>query len=469
MLAPSRRELLKAAGLGATAHWAPAQTARAGPGASPYRHRGYLGWITDIATQPDPHAPWPSIRLDEPLLQDYFETFRLMAKLGYNEAVTWGLYVGRDWPSDIPRAISSERAQRVGRLIDAAHSHGLRVISGLGVFSWGFEQLIREFPSLSRTNPKAMCASNPDAWKWMEKITDFVFTRFPIDGVSMQSADLGRCNCSECSRYGDSEYHARINIREAGYIRSRYPGKTVAVSGWGMQFEDPASLPFMIEMGRRLDYLIDVDDSTRKKDPAYRRKVIERLPCAFGTIGGPLVEPPLHWARDRWFLPTAKAQGEHLQALAADGGHACEYFCHILANPGDEVSFWVAGKILKDPSTPWHTHLTSALEELYGVNRRSTVEALAELFVQAEIAYLRHIPQHRSGDISMEPLEGDHAGPAVYLTERLNAAQRAEYFADVQRLTAGFRKLAAEIPGRKRVETIVRCLENVQNDLKAAS
>jgi len=30
---------------------------------------GYgLGWITDLATQPDPQAEWPSMRLDQRLL-----------------------------------------------------------------------------------------------------------------------------------------------------------------------------------------------------------------------------------------------------------------------------------------------------------------------------------------------------------------------------------------------------------------
>jgi hypothetical protein len=36
---------------------------------------------------------------------------------------------------------------------------------------------------------------------------------------------------------------------------------------------------------------------------------------------------PQHWNRDRWFLPTPKRTAKHLQALAADGGRACEYQC----------------------------------------------------------------------------------------------------------------------------------------------
>ena len=266
------------------------------------------------------------MRLDENLVAEYRETFRLMRMLGYNNAVIWGLYVSRYWPKDLVNAVTPERARFVQQIVDAAHSQGIRVISGLGVFSWGYETLIREVPGLGRTNPKAMCASNPEAWRWMEKITDFVMTRFPIDGVSMQSADLGRCNCAECSRYGDAEYHSRINVREADYIHSRWPGKIVAVSGWGMKFEEPASRPFLLQMGEKLDYLIDVADSTRERGNEYQRGIIQELKCDFGTIGGPLVEPPQHWPRDRWFLPTVRTQGERLIELARNGGRAMEYF-----------------------------------------------------------------------------------------------------------------------------------------------
>ena len=104
----------------------------------------------------------------------------------------------------------------------------------------------------------------------------------------------------------------------------------------------------MVQMSEHLDYLIDVADSTRAPGNEYQRQVIRQLKCDFGTIGGPLVEPPQHWERDRWFLPTARTQGEHLKELADNGGRACEYFFHIRANPGDEVSFWVAGKLLSD-------------------------------------------------------------------------------------------------------------------------
>jgi hypothetical protein len=455
----NRRDLLKAAA-GA------AGVGIAAAGEPSYRYRGYLGWITDLASRPDPDAQWPSMRLDESLLADYRQTFRLMRALGYNEIVVWGLYVSRNWPVDLRKAVTSERGRRVERLIESAHAESIRVLSGLGVFSWGFEELIRQRPSLSRTNPKAMCASNSESWQWMERITDFVFTRFPIDGVSMQSADQGRCNCEQCNRWDDSEYHARINVRETDYIRSKWSGKTVAVNGWGMKFEAPASLPNIIAMSRKADYLIDVRDGTRESGDENRRKVIKGLHCAFGTIGGMQVEPPQHWARDRWFLPTTQAQGDHLKALASDGGRACEYFYHILANPGDEVSFWVAGKLMSNINIPWRKHLESSLEEIYRVTRPTTVERLADLFSDAEHAYMRSIHE-RSGTISMEPLIENHAGPPIYLSRRLKPEQRAAYSIELSKIAAGFRQIAPDVPEKTRIPEILRCIDNVQSDLTA--
>jgi hypothetical protein len=292
-------------------------------------------------------------------------------------------------------------------------------------------------------------------------------TRFPVDGVSLQSADQGRCPCDQCRRWSDTEYHTRLDIRVSEYIRSRWPGKTIGVSGWGMRFDDPASLPALVEMGRRIDYLIDVPDSASRHDSSWRSKLIRELPCSFGTLGGPQVEPPQHWPRDRWFLPTVRRSSEHLSRLYTDGGRACEYFFHILENPGDEISFWVAGKTLSAPETPWRKHLSESVEELYGSPRSSVVDALAAIFVRAEDAYLRHLPEIRSGTISLEPLVEDHPGPPVYITRRLTAEQRTQYRADLQSIAVDAHKLAPEVPDKTRMRKVARCIDHAIGDLEA--
>ena len=424
-----------------------------------FEHRGYLGWITDLATEPDPTAPWPSMRLDERLLEDYRQTFDLMKRLSFNEISIWGLYVSRSWPVDIASAVTPARGTMVERLIDEAHKRGIKVFSGLGVYSWGFEEIIRAHPQLSRGNAQAMCASLPEAWDWMQRVVDFVFSRFLIDGVSMQSADQGRCRCEQCQAHTDAQYHALLNTRTAEYIRRRYPGKTIGVNSWGLGFQDENALPVLTEMSKRIDYLIDVRDSSRRKDPAYRKELIGALDCSFGTIGGPQVEPPQHWSRDRWFLPTPRRTARHLQQLFTDGGRACEYFFHILANPGDEMSFWMAGKVLSDPRMPWEMHLQSCIEELYGTTTLAACEGLAQVFLEAEEAYMHYLPQDHCGTISLEPLVSNRAGPPIYLTARLGESQRHDYRSRLESLKADVGKPTPDILRKDKIATIIRCLD----------
>ncbi len=299
----------------------------------------------------------------------------------------------------------------------------------------------------------------------MRRVVDFAMTRFPIDGVSLQSADQGRCPCEQCRRWSDTEYHAHLDIRVSEYIRAHWPGKTVGVSGWGMRFDDAKSLPALVDLSRRIDYLIDVPDSTRQHDASWRKTLIRELACNFGTLGGPQVEPPQHLARDRWFLPIVRRSSEHLSELYNDGGRACEYFFHILSNPGDEISFWVAGKALSDPETGWHKHLSSSVEELYGTTHRAAVDGLADIFARAEDAYLRHLPSFRSGTISIEPLDEDHAGPPVYITKRLTTEQRRQYRDELKSIATDLRKLSPSVPEKARMQKISRCVENVIADL----
>lgn len=457
----TRREILKATSLALP-------FGLAASGAAGFRHRAYLGWITDLDSRPDVHKPWPSMRLDAALLEDYRRTFAAMKRLGYNAIVIWGFYVSRSWPLDITSAVRAERGALVSKLIDDAHEHGIRVYTGLGVYSWGFEEIIPANPKLNRGNPRAMCASQPESWDWMRKVIDFAMTRFPVDGASLQSADQGRCTCDQCRRWSDTEYHVRLDIRVAGYIRAHWPGKTVGVSGWGMHLDVPASLPALMELSRHIDYLIDVPDSAGNFAPSYRQKLVQELACSFGTLGGPQVEPPQHLARNRWFLPTTRRDSEHLAQLYTQGGRACEYFFHILDNPGDEISFWMAGKMLTNPEVSWRKHLAASVEELYRTSRRPVTDGLAEIFIRAEDAYLRHVPSPRSGTISIEPLVEDDPGPPVYITKLLTTEQKIQYRNDLKSISADLKKLAHDIPDTTRVQKISQCLSHAINDVETS-
>ena len=104
-------------------------------------------------------------------------------------------------------------------------------------------------------------------------------------------------------------------------------------------------------MARHADYLIDPHSSAARRDPAYRRRLIAALaPCAYGTVGGPFVEPPQHWEHTRWFLPCLERAARHVKHLHAEGGRAMEVFFHILANPGDEVTVRHTAALLRDPA-----------------------------------------------------------------------------------------------------------------------
>jgi hypothetical protein len=218
-------------------------------------------------------------------------------------------------------------------------------------------------------------------------------------------------------------------------------------------------------MSKSIDYLIDVHDSSRRKDPAYRRKLIGALDCRFGTIGGPQVEPPPHWSRDRWFLPTPQRTTRHLQQLFTDGGRACEYFFHILANPGDEISLWMAGKVLSDPLTPWETHLKSCIEELYEPTTPAACEGLTQVFLEAEEAYMRHLPSDHCGTISLEPLVSNRPGPPIYLTERLSQSQREVYSRRLESIKGNVKKLAPAVARKDKVVRILRCIEGCQETI----
>lgn len=430
-------------------------------------HRAYNGWITDLASLPDPRAEWPSMRLDEPLLADYRETFALMKRLGFNEIVIWGLYVSNNWPLELKSAVTMERGRLVERLIKSGHDHGIKVISGLGTYSWGFKEIIRANPKLNGGNPNAMCASEPASHEWMRRIVDFEFERFPIDGVSMQSADLGRCDCARCARLGDAAYHAALISRTAEYIRSKWPNRIVGMSNWGVSFSNPRDRETFARMSHGLDYIIDQNNSVHAGGEEYQQEFIRALACPFGTTGGLVVEPPQHWARDRWFLPTCRHVHEHLLELSAQGGRAVEFFYHILANPSSELTFQVAGKTLADPQEPLEKQLAVALEELYQPGTTGVRDGLVKFFLAAEDAYFQSPGKGDCGTISLEPLVSSEGGPPIYLRDRLSREHQIAYARNLGKLTAEFKKLQPDLRSVRRANRVMACLKNVQADLAA--
>ena len=85
--------------------------------------------------------------------------------------------------------------------------------------------------------------------------------------------------------------------------------------------------------------------------PAFRKQLIAAIvPCAFGNTGTPNVGPPQHYARDRWFLPTARRAARNIRQLYQLGGRAIENYAHLLINPSDEASLRLMAALEQNPA-----------------------------------------------------------------------------------------------------------------------
>jgi hypothetical protein len=125
----------------------------------------------------------------------------------------------------------------------------------------------------------------------------------------------------------------------------------------------------------------------------------------------------------------------------------------------------MAGKTLSDPRTPWETHLKSCIEELYGTTTSAACEELAQVFLEAEEAYMRHLPPDHCGTISLEPLVSNRAGPPIYLTERRSQSQREAYSRRLESIKEDLRKLAPAVARKDKIASILRCLEGCQETM----
>ena len=163
-----------------------------------FEHRLTCGWIRDLASEPTPTDPWPCIRWDEQLCRDQERFLDAQAELKVEMNSVWGLFVDRAWPTDLSNTLDAERAERVRWFTDQSHRRGLKVVSGVGIYSWGFDRIIKDHPEVaaSEGNRQVMCPFRGAAWDWQQRVLDFLMDeRWGLDGVSMQSADQGRCDC----------------------------------------------------------------------------------------------------------------------------------------------------------------------------------------------------------------------------------------------------------------------------------
>jgi len=424
------------------------------------------GWLRDLASEPAPHDPWPCIRWDEQLLADQLRFLDVQAELGVNLNVVWGLFVNRAWPVPLRDLISPARREMLRAFVAGAQARGVKVLSGVGIYSWGFEEVIRQAPEVAAGHGQAMCLHRAAAWEWQRRVLDFLMDpEWGLGGVSMQSADQGRCECAQCRTLSPAQYHAEVLVRCADYVRAQRPGWVIGQAAWGMRVDEPAERAHLQRISEHADYMVEVQE--RSADQGMRREISKQFACAFGSVGGVFVEPPQHWERLRWFVPCGLGSARALRRLWEDGGRACEYFHRPFANPGEEVSWRTGARILSSPATSPEEALGKAVGTVYGVTGEGQ-RALADWYARAEAAYFsRSRFEAGHGPLSLEPLIWEEnpgaPGPPVYLRDRMTAAAREAYAAELAQLKMELQ--AMEVPNRAAVINTIRAIEGTARDI----
>ena len=452
-----RRSFVKAAVASSLGLWADSRPACGAPGRkvpAVEKHAiadriAFGAWINDVRTEPLPFSSWPPEALDETAEKSLIRTMELQARYGYNMFDLFGLFAAWGWPIDIASAVDKNRDTCVRRIVKAVRALGIKVVYGLGVYSWGFDKIIQYDAAVRGPNQHAMCASREESWKWQQKIIDFIL-RYEFDGYHLEASDLGRCSCAACMKQWPvmATYYNHITARCADYIRSHAPDKyiaaiTISWADWNTGFtkQDQDRL---IELSKKVDCVVDQGHHGQYIKQPDRKNFISRLHSKFGTSGGFWVYPPFRCHRERWFLPYAQKTGTHIQQLFADGGRAVLFYQGPVSNPGVELNIAFGGRIMCDVTRDVQDVLAEVVEDLYQPKSTAAHKRLVEVFRLAENAYLSNMNYDNDGvHLKGQPaypgpgelhigfgigLAGGASAVPVYLLEpNLNDKGRAAY------------------------------------------
>lgn len=491
----SRRDFVSsavAAGLGTLATHAEAETppVNRGPkiGKQAIEDRiGFGAWINDVRLEAMPFAYWPPDLLDEVAERSLIETMRLQAASGYNMFDVFGLFAAWGWPVDIVSAVDQERDARVRRIQKAARELGIKLIYGLGVYSWGFDKIIQHDPAVKGPNIHAMCASREESWVWQKKIIDFIL-QCDFDGYHLEASDLGRCTCEQCMKTWPvlATYYNHITAKCADYIRRQAPGKyisaiTISWADWNTGFtaEDKQNL---ITLSHQVDSILDQGHHGPFVKEADRKAFVDQLQCKYGTSGGFWVYPPFRCHRERWFLPYTRKTGEHIQRLYADGGRSVLYYQGPINNPGVEVNVAFGGKIMSDVSRDVTDVLSEVIEELYQPKTQEAHRFLVKTFQQGEEAYLSNMNYdadgiHLKGQLAYPgpgelhigfgvSLAGATSAVPVYLYEpNLNDQGRAAYAKGLEACLGHVSKIEHQVGAVERVQRLKNSIYHALDDV----
>lgn len=461
----------------------------------------YGCWLNDSRLQPITQEDWPSIRIDRQTLDSLDHTLGFLSGCGYNYFDVFGLITNHAWQHDVAATVDETRRAQIRQVIDLVHRHGLKLIYGLGVYSWGFDQIIAHDPQVRGTSAQAMCASSAASWHMMRQVIDYLVANYELDGFHLEAADQGRCHCPRCAAFAtDIDYYNAINIRTADYIRSRWPQKTLLVNtsgylAWGDQFSAD-QLAKVADLGQHIDVFIDVGSHGAFVPEGARAAFARQMPASVGTANGFWIYPPQRWARDRWLIPHVYHNHRHLQQLYRDGGRSAELYLSPLNNPGAEITILANGLLMLNPERTVEDILAEAVQRLYDPSGPAQAQRIAGIFRQAEELFFacwtpqrnRALPEAYSdgvehlfqwsptqpqqavpGEFFLEKLFGIGPGFPCYLTVHFDAQGRLRYREGMQQLLAQAHQVAQQGGNAQRLSAIVRCLENTIADLAQAA
>lgn len=448
-----------------------------------YHHKAAEGcWINDMRNSALPTEEWPSIIIDEETEDSLSACLDLAKNAGYDSLNVFGLLANYSWKTDIAATVPEGRRAKVERIQKAVHDRGMNLLYGMGVYSWGFDEIIANNPGIQGTNPHAMCFSSPESFEWMKKVLDYVLT-YNFDGFHLEASDQGRCNCGKCSAYSNFAYFSKINAMCADYIRKRKKDAVLMVNmcGYvpvGSHVDNEEDFQALVNLSEHIDYLIDAGHrGGLYVRGEYRRRAFREFKCALGTSSKCWVYMPQRWEKLRWFLPTVLHSCEFLQKDYQNGARAAEIYMGASINPGVEMTILCIGKLLNDSERDIREIMAEAVEELYVPRKKETAKKLADIFAKAETAYFDnvnplYIENEYLGEMFLEPVCGIKPGNPIYLRERNDLGEnimfddgRAAYRDALNEMMEQLDTLENEVGRPEKVRRIRTCIENVLKDI----
>lgn len=445
-------------------------------------------WANDMRNSPLLGQDWPCITLDKQSMADIEANIKFQAESGFNSLTVFGLLTASAWFPDVAKTVHENRKRKVKQILKIAKDHGIKILYGLGVYSWGFDEIIKSNPSVQGTNPKVMCASKPESLRWMEKVIDYLLDEYGFEGFHLEAADLGRCECELCKPKNDSEYFCDINTKTASYIRSRDSKSQLMVSMCGYlpkgQTVSRVDWKYYQLMSEHIDYIIDPGHFGTFVPLSERAEFLRTLKCAFGNGGGVWLYPPQQWNRLRYFIPYTRRTGKYIEDLYKAGGRAIEYNVGPTINPAVEINIAFGGRKLNNVDRDNHEILSEIAGELYQTKSTASTKMLVTFFEKTEEAFFCGMDEVYPkeglplGEIHLTYLFGTGSGPAVYLTDTsvskdhewyltktMTPTGRSAYGKKLKECLDDLKKIDSNIGSRDRLQRIRTCLNNVLADL----